>query len=254
MDRRYAVILPACNEEDCLPLVLDELSACLDPKRFVVAVGVNGSTDQTANIARNRGVVTGETPFRGYGHGCQAAVDALPFHASDVDAYIFFAADGANDPRDIVRLVEAFESNNDFVLGCRTCSLQNCRVMTARHFLANRLLGFWCGILTGRVFADLGPLRLISKALYERMRLREWTFGWTIEAQVLAARLRARIIEVPVTERRRLAGVQKVSGVSWRHTLRIGLAIFVAGWRAARKHRDAGLPVSYAFPKARPKG
>src|SRR5205807_7055581 len=124
---RYAIIIPACNEEACLGAVLQELSAVLDARRFVFAVGVNGSSDRTAEIARAHGAIVGETAERGYGHGCQAAIDALRQSAAPVEAYIFFAADGANDPADIHLLVEAYESGRSFVLGCRTMQRENRR-------------------------------------------------------------------------------------------------------------------------------
>jgi len=71
----FAVIIPACDEEPCIGAVLDEILAVLDPHKFIVAVGVNGSTDRTAEIARSRGVLVAETNRKGYGHGCQAAID-----------------------------------------------------------------------------------------------------------------------------------------------------------------------------------
>jgi hypothetical protein len=40
-----------------------------------------------------------------------------------------------------------------------------------------------------------------------------------------------RAVEVSVSERPRIAGEQKVTGVSLGHTLRIGLEIIRAGWR-----------------------
>jgi hypothetical protein len=106
------------------------------------------------------------------------------------------------------------------------------------HLLANRLLAGWCGFLTGRWFRDIGPLRLIERDLFHRLQLREWTYGWTIEAQVIAARLGARMTELPVRERRRLAGEQKVSKVNWRRTLAIGAQIFCAGWRTRWRSLD----------------
>ena len=76
--RRYAVILPACNEEPCLARVLTELRAVLWPaEQFVLAVGVNGSTDRSAEIARECGAVVAVTAARGYGHGCQAVPHCL---------------------------------------------------------------------------------------------------------------------------------------------------------------------------------
>ena len=101
------------------------------------------------------------------------------------------------------------------------------------HLLANRVLGAWCGLLARRWFRDIGPLRLIERGLFHRLRLREWTFGWTIEAQVVAAQMGAAMTEVPVRERPRLAGQQKVSKVNGWRTVSIGWQIARAGWRAS---------------------
>ena len=46
----FAIIVPACNEAACLGAVLDELLAAVDPEKFVVAVGVNASSDATARF------------------------------------------------------------------------------------------------------------------------------------------------------------------------------------------------------------
>lgn len=228
---RLAVIIPACNEEACLAPVLEELLATIDREQFVVAVGVNNSTDRTAEIARGYPVVVAETAARGYGHGCQAAIDAVTAAFPEVTAYVFMAADGASDPADVRNLVAAHEQGYGLVLGTRTTQRRNWRAMTFPHVVANFLLGFWCRILTGRRFTDLAPLRLIERRLFEALALQEMTFGWTIEAQIRAAMLRATIYEVPAHERERLAGEQKVSGVTWRRSFTIGCRILGAGWR-----------------------
>lgn len=229
--RRYAIILPACDEEPCIAAVLDELHAALDAERFVFAVGVNDSRDRTAEIAREHSAIVGETEMRGYGHGCQCAVDEVARRGVAVDAYIFCASDGANDPRDILTLVSKYERGANMVLGSRTTAFANWSVMNAHYVLANRAFGFLVGMLTGRFFADLGPLRIIERDLFHAMALCEWTYGWTIEAQVRAVRLGTKIVEVPVRERRRIGGEQKVGRVSWKRTLSVGLKIAAAGVR-----------------------
>ena len=240
---RPALILPACHEEQTIGPVLDELRAVLDPRdHWIVAVGVNGSptgADRTAELARRHPLapIVVETPARGYGHGCQAAIKRVELLNLTPDAYVFFAADGANDPRDLGKLLAARRAGFEFVLGCRTSPLQreNLATMGWSHVLANRLLGAWCGLLTGRRFRDIGPLRLIERGLFHRLQMREWTFGWTVEAQITAARLGAAMLEIPVRERPRLAGEQKVSKVNWRRTLFIGWQIALAGWRTYRR-------------------
>lgn len=234
---KIAVIIPACDEEPCLGRVLDELLGEIDPEKFVVAVGVNGSSDKTAEIARERGVRVAETSKRGYGYGCQSAIDLLSAAGAPVRAYIFFAGDGASDPRDLGRLVDAYDRGYTFVLGARTGQLRNWRTMPFSHVVANFVIALWCGVLAGRWFRDLAPLRLIDRRLFESIAPREMTFGWTIEPQIAAARLGASICEVPASERPRLAGTQKVSGVTWGRTFAIGCRILVAGWRARRRFR-----------------
>ena len=231
--RRYAVVVPACNEAACLEAVVGELLAELPAEQFAVAVGVNASSDGTADIAREFGesVVVGETSLRGYGHGCMAAIDALSVAGEKVDGYVFFAADGANSVDDLRRVARVFENTDaDMAIGLRSFDLRT----WSREFgraLPNLVLGLAAWPLSGKFYHDLGPLRIIDRELFERMALRELTWGWTIEAQVRATQLGARVVTVAVTERERIAGEQKVSGVSpWRST-RIGLAILAAGLR-----------------------
>ena len=252
---QFAVIIPACDEEECIGPVLDELLRVIDPQKFVVVVGVNGSSDRTAQITQDYPVLLAETAQRGYGYGCQVAVDLATRLFPALRGYIFYAADGASDPRDIDRIVSAQEQGYPFVLGARTARLSNWRVMRFSHVIANVAMGLWCGLLTGRCFSDLGPLRLIDRELFAALALREMTFGWTIEAQIGAAKVGAAICEVPVDERLRVGGQQKVSGVTWRRTFSVGCRIIAAGWRARlrfRKHsrRPAARPVTNLVPQS----
>src|SRR5438105_4435244 len=205
---QIAIIIPACDEAACIGAVLDEFLRLVDTERFVLAVGVNGSSDETAEIARERPVLVAETAERGYGYGCQAAIGLTNNLFPSIRAYVFCAGDGATDPADAPRLAAAFDQGYELVLGSRTARLRNWRIMTLGHVIANAGLGLWCGILSGRCFSDLGPLRLISRSLFEKIAPREMTFGWTIEAQIRAAKLGVAICEIPVTERRRIAGRQ----------------------------------------------
>ena len=59
------VVIPALNEEESLPLVLNDL-----PSVGRVIVVDNGSTDQTAKLATELGATVVEESQRGYGSAC----------------------------------------------------------------------------------------------------------------------------------------------------------------------------------------
>lgn len=229
----FAVIVPVCDEEASLGDVLDELAAeTADSEvKLIPVVGLNGTSDDSRRVAEARGVLVGETPERGYGHGCMAAINRLAREGIDADAYVFFSGDGADRPADVIAMIEEYGKGADMVIGNRTLKLSNWRYQGSRRAFPNVTLATVTTLLTGKLFFDLGPLRLIDRNLFERMAMRELTWGWTVEAQVMAARLGARIRNIHVSERPRLGGVQKVSGVHWRRSLGIGFAILAAAWR-----------------------
>jgi len=236
LENQYSVIIPLHNEEECIGETLDELLPAL-PEGVSVAVGLNACTDETVRICRTREIILGETEDIGYGHGCLAAIEAITkSHVSpDPDAYIFYAGDGANRPEDLLKLIDLYESDNAtrFAMGLRRFQLGEWASEFGRA-LPNLILGVWCKLVGGQFFHDLGPLRIIDRKLFEEMALRELTWGWTIEAQIRAAQLGVDIATIPVEERQRTAGEQKVSGVSPWRSLKIGGAIAAAAWRTAK--------------------
>ena len=105
-------------------------SASSIAEKFVVAVGVNGSTDRTAEIARARGVWVAETAQRGYGYGCQGAIDLVTAgDAGRCAAYIFFAGTARAIRTMCARSWTPTSRDITFVLGARTAQLRNWRTM-----------------------------------------------------------------------------------------------------------------------------
>ncbi len=60
-------------------------------------------------------------------------------------------------------------------------------------------------------FTDLGPFRAIRYDALIRLDMQDKDFGWTVEMQVKAAKMKLNCTEVPVSYRKRI-GVSKVSG------------------------------------------
>ncbi|MEO6189982.1 MAG: glycosyltransferase family 2 protein, partial [Saprospiraceae bacterium] len=75
------------------------------------------------------------------------------------------------------------------------------------NWLSTRLIH----VFYGYTFTDLGPFRAIKFSSLKKLEMQDQNFGWTVEMQVKAAKLKMKCKEVPVDYKKRL-GESKVSG------------------------------------------
>jgi glycosyltransferase involved in cell wall biosynthesis len=205
-------VIPALDEEQALPGVLDELSRT--SVRRVVVVD-NGSRDRTVEVARARGAHVVHEPRRGYGAACLRGIAAC--HAADAppEVIVFLDADGADDPAELAHLLAPIARDEaDLVLGSRT--LPGARVepgaLTPQARAGNLVATLMIRALYGVQHTDLGPYRAIRLTSLDRLQMCDLDFGWTAEMQVKAIRRGLRVVEVPASWRRRRGGRSKISG------------------------------------------
>jgi glycosyltransferase involved in cell wall biosynthesis len=230
---RTALIIPALNEQAVIGFTLQAL-----PPAFydVVIVADNGSSDRTGEIAANYGALVVREGERGYGAACLRAIEHLP---ADIEAVVFMQADLSDNPNEASSLVEPIQSGRaDLVLGSRTLGNSEPGAL-----LPHQVLGNWLAITLIRLFygfryTDLGPYRAIRRSALERLSMRDRNYGWTIEMQVRAIEESLRILEVPVSYRRRVAGENKVSG-NLRASLNAGWQIISTVFRLRFGKRSA---------------
>jgi glycosyltransferase involved in cell wall biosynthesis len=200
------VVLPALDEEEAIPAVL----ACF-PAGFRPIVVDNGSTDDTAGVARANGAEVVEEPQRGFGAACFAGL--LAARSAIV---CFMDCDGSLDPGELPRVVAPLAAGEaDLVLGAREAE-PGAWPLHAR--LANRALGLMVRHRAGRL-TDIGPMRAARREPLLALGLRDRRFGWPLEMVLRAADAGWRIEEVPVSYRPRSGGRSKVTGTV-RGTLR----------------------------------
>jgi len=213
-----SVVIPALNEEEPVGEVVREVIATGIPREVVVVD--NGSTDLTAECARNAGARVISAP-RGYGRACAAGVAAV---SDECDVLVFLDGDGSDVPRFIPALVgPIINGAHDFVIGSRTRGKREPGSMNAQQIFAGHLAGLLIRALYGVRYTDMSPFRAIRRDSFQTLGMGEETYGWNLEMQMKAARTGLRILEVPVDHRRRRGGESKVSG-----TLR---GTFVASFR-----------------------
>jgi glycosyltransferase involved in cell wall biosynthesis len=202
------VVVPALDEAGNIAAVVTALLA--EPVDRVVVVD-NGSTDDTAAVARAAGADVITETRRGYGFACAAGTRAAFESGSQVVVYI--DADQSSLASEIGRLLGPLASGEaDLVLGSRTLGTVEAGAMGVHQRFGNWLTAAIMRRLYRVSVTDLGPYRAIRADLLQSLAMSEMTFGWPTEMMVKSARRGARIIEVPVTWRTRNAGESKVSG------------------------------------------
>jgi cellulose synthase/poly-beta-1,6-N-acetylglucosamine synthase-like glycosyltransferase len=214
---RVSVIIPAFNEEE----VIGDTLGRIPPGLFdQVIVAVNGSTDRTAERARQEGATVVEIAERGYGAACLAAI---PLVSGEVTA--FLQADGSEDPSEIGLLVAPIARGEaDLVIGSRTLGKAARGALLPHQVFGNWLATTLIRWRYGYRYTDLGPFRAIRTECLRRLPMTERTFGWTVEMQVLALEHGLRVAEVPVSSGLRRAGTPKVAG-NLKASLKAGATI-----------------------------
>ena len=203
---KAVLIIPALNEEPVIGLTLGQVPRALF-KQIIVAD--NGSTDRTAEIARQAGATVVRELRRGYGSACLRALASLP---PEVDTVVFMDADSSDDPREAVLLLQPILNGRaDFVLGSRTLGKAEKGSLQPHQRFGNELATFLIRVLFGYSYSDLGPFRAIRLDSLQKLDMQDRNYGWTIEMQIKAVQQKLRIEEIPVSYRNRI-GVSKVSG------------------------------------------
>lgn len=205
------VIIPAYNEEKSIGLVVEHI-----PKKLVreILVCNNASTDRTAEVARQGGATVLDQPRKGYGSACLKGIEHIQSKAVDhqPNIIVFMDGDFSDYPEEIPDLIRPIlEEDMDMVIGSRALGNMERGAMMPQQIFGNWLATTLIKLFYNVHFTDLGPFRAIKWKALQDLKMQDPDFGWTVEMQVKAAKMKLRCTEVPVKYRRRV-GISKVSG------------------------------------------
>jgi hypothetical protein len=217
---RTVVFIPAWNEEQNLPGVLEELHIGL-PEADLVVID-DGSTDRTADVAREHGA---EVVSFGENRGLAAGI-AAGYAYADGQGYDFCGrvdADGQHPVVELARLLERVESGEcDVAVGSRFASgdgFAPYRYVPSRpRRLGTALLRRGMKLVLRRPFLDAtsGMYAVNAKAL-PVLAQPYVTAAPEVEALLRLAEEGLRVDEVPVEMRERAGGESKLRG--WKSLL-----------------------------------
>lgn len=228
--------MPAFNEETSVGDVVREVEAKLPG---VTCLVVNdGSTDRTAEVAREAGALVATLPFN-MGVGGAMRLGFQFARENDFDVVVQIDADGQHDPASVPALLAALDSA-DLVIGARFSGMGDYEVRGPRRWAMNVLsavLGKVAGVAlndTTSGFKANGP-RAVE--LFARSFPAEY-LGDTVEALVIAARDGLRIAQIPVAMRPRAGGQPShnpVKAAVYLGRAFVALAVALLRPRTARK-------------------
>lgn len=203
------VIIPAYNEEESIAKVVNDI-----PKDLVrdIVVCNNNSKDKTKIMAQGAGATVVDQPQPGYGSACLKGMEYIASKDILPDIIVFVDGDYSDHPEQMPEVVKPIlEDSIDMVIGSRVSGDLEKGAMMPQQIFGNWLATSLIKLFYSYEFTDLGPFRAIRYDKLMAINMVDPDFGWTVEMQVKAAKLKLKCVEVPVKYRKRI-GVSKVSG------------------------------------------
>lgn len=201
------VIIPACNEEKSIGKVINDIPSELVSEVIVVN---NNSTDNTGSVAINAGAAVITETIQGYGASCLKGIEYA--RSLNPDVVVFIDGDYSDYPEEIKLLLEPIQNKEyDFVLGSRVLGKRERGALPFQSRLGSIVAGFLINLFWGKKYTDLGPFRAIKFNRLLQLNMKDHWYGWTVEMQIKAIKEGLKIIEIPVSYRKRI-GKSKVTG------------------------------------------
>lgn len=205
--RDLSIIIPALNEEQCLPTVVAELQSVLGMEIHEIIVVDGNSSDETRKVAQALGCRVLIQNGNGYG----AAVTEGLAHATG-NLVTFFDADGSYDPRYLLEAMKLLRSDGLDAVFCtrygpNSGSLDDTWVRRAGNAFFSHAMRYLFDVK----LSDALHLYVVVKTPVARSALpKSVGFEWCMEFPVRIHRQGYRYAEIDSIERRRIAGESKV--------------------------------------------
>jgi glycosyltransferase involved in cell wall biosynthesis len=224
--KSLAVVIPAKDEEATIGELVTRVGRVRVPGHELHPIVVDdGSTDRTAEIARNLGaVVVGHRVNRGLGAALRTGLRAAVEVGASAVAYL--DADLEYFPEDIPKLVEPILTGRaDYVLGSRF--MGGVRGMKLHRRFGNRVFNALLLLLVRRRITDAqtGMRAFSGEAAGRAEIIHDYNYAQVLTLDLL--RKGFRMEEVPIRYRVREHGI---SFVNWRYPAKVLPAI----WRELR--------------------
>jgi glycosyltransferase involved in cell wall biosynthesis len=203
-EHNLSIIVPAFNEAESLPGVLESLVSL--GQNFEIIVVDDGSEDKTSDVAASFPVKIIRHPYnKGYGASLKTGI-----RNAKNNLIVFFDADGQHKPEDIKRLL-AEADKYDLIIGARTGRSNQTWLRRPGKFV----LGFVANFLTGHKIKDLNSgLRLFHKNVINFfIDMMPNGFSFSTTSTIAAYYFGFSVGYIPIITDRRSGGISSVRQV-----------------------------------------
>lgn len=204
---KILVIIPAFNEAKSIDKVIREIPQDIVDEIVVVN---NNSSDETSKVARQAGATVLDETRQGYGFACLKGIEYAKKQNPDI--IVFLDADYSDYPEEMRLLIKPIiDEDYDMVIGSRALGERQAGSMTIPQIFGNWLATTLLKIFYSVEYSDLGPFRAIKFDKLIALKMQDTTYGWTVEMQLKAAKMKMKTNEIAVNYKRRV-GKSKISG------------------------------------------
>ena len=201
--KNLTLIIPAKNEEDSLPQVLNEIK---DYECNIIII-LEESDLKTINSIKNFNCKILYQSGRGYGNALIEGMNSV-----ETDYTCIFNADGSFDPKYLKEMLNLCKENRDFVFASRYMKEGGSDDDTLITRIGNFIFSMIGNIFFSLNISDILYTFLLGKTdSFKKLDLKSNDFCLCVEMPIKAKRLGMNIIDTPSYERKRIAGVKKVN-------------------------------------------
>ena len=202
---KLSIIIPCYNEKNTIEIILKKIIQNLNNYKFLnyeILIVDDCSTDGTIQILKQ---LDKENKIAIHFHdknlGKGAAIHTALKHLSG-EVVIIQDADLEYDPSDYHKLLTPFfEANADVVYGSRFLGGgKYTRVHFFWHYLANKILTFFCNLFTNLNLTDMETgYKVFKSSALKSISLKEETFSFEPEVTIKLSKKKFKFFEVPIT-------------------------------------------------------
>jgi len=201
--KNLTLIIPAKNEPDSLPVVLEEI------KNFDcnIIIILESTDTKTINAAKNFNCKLVYQTGKGFGN---ALIDGIK--NVQTEYLCTFFADGSCDPKYLKEMLNLCNEDRDFIFASRYLKSARSDDDTIITKIGNFFFSAFGNIFFSIKLSDILCTYVVGKTQsFKKLDLDSSDFCICVEIPIKAKKMKMNYIDTPVHERKRIAGKKKVN-------------------------------------------